>query len=92
MKKLFSKISSMLMSEDGVNWSSMRFNMVFVSILCNLTYWGAWTYVCIKGKELVDMPATVTMAYLSIMGVVLGAKIVQSKICESSSEKENQVK
>jgi hypothetical protein len=83
----------MFISDDGKNWSSMRFNVFFVCILSSICYWGIWAYVCIfLVHGLIDMPPVITSLYVGIVSVALGAKITQSIFAENKRNKEEGIK
>jgi len=76
-------ILSMLMSDDGKNLSSMRFVMVFIAVLSTVIVFGAWGYLCIVTRELVDIPQGVWLLYSGANALALGAKVTQSSIAET---------
>jgi len=77
---------SMLMSDDGKNLSSMRFVMVFIAILSTLAIFGAWCYLCVATRQLIDIPQGVWLLYAGANALTFGAKVTQSSIAEKPTD------
>jgi hypothetical protein len=82
MKQFF----SMLMSDDGKNYSSTRFVMVFIAVICTLIVFGGWVILCVKQRQLIDIPQGVITLYFGAMGIVAAAKVTQSASAEKQGK------
>lgn len=86
LKQLCEKLSSMLLSDDGINWSTMRFSVIFITILSSICYWGVWVSMCFIKHGVMDMPTVITGLYIGIITVSMGAKITQSVLAENKKD------
>lgn len=75
---------SMFYSDDGKSWSSQRVVAVIVSALWTIAICWVWVFISIKKGEIQPISDSITLIYSSVLGIVLGAKVVNSIFAEKS--------
>jgi hypothetical protein len=76
----------MFISDDGVNWSSIRVIAVFLCVFPVLVILTAWGYSSVKQGKLQEIPWNVCVLVFSLVGAGLTGKVTQSTFAEKTTE------
>ena len=79
MKKLLSKLSSLLKDGQDNNWSSTRFTLLFTVVISNISIFSVWIFVCLWQKQIITIPAEIITIYSLANGITLTGKVVQTR-------------
>lgn len=79
MKKIFSKLSSLLKDGQDNNWSSTRFTLLFTVIISNVSIFGVWMFVCLWQKQMITIPSEIITIYSLANGITLTGKVIQTR-------------
>ena len=81
---------SMFYSEDNKTWSSQRVIAVGASVVWTLAICFVWVALSFKKGEIQAINDSITLIYSSVLGIVLGTKVINSIFAEKvSSTKDN---
>lgn len=61
----------------GGEASSVRWVLLFTTILSNLLLWPTWLYICVKTNTIVDIPFGVYTTYGVANGITMVGKVWQ---------------
>lgn len=64
----------------GGDASSIRWVLLFTTILSNLLLWPTWLYICIKTNTVVDIPFGVYTTYGVANGITMVGKVWQRHV------------
>lgn len=79
---------SMFISDDGVNWSSIRVIAVFLCVFPVLVILTAWGYTSVQQKKLQEIPWNVSALVFSLVSAGLAGKVTQSTFAEKPPTKD----
>lgn len=77
MKKLLSKLSSLLQENNDGQWSSTRFALLFTVLISNICIFGVWIYISISQKQMAPISSNLITIYSLANGITLTGKVVQ---------------
>jgi hypothetical protein len=77
MKKILSRLSSLLKDGSDEHWSSTRFILLFTVLVSNICIFGAWVFVSISQKHLASISSELITIYSLANGITLTGKVVQ---------------
>lgn len=77
MKKILSRLSSLLKEGDNDQWSSTRFSLLFTVLISNICIFGVWVYISISQKQLAPITSEIITVYSLANGITLTGKVVQ---------------